>query len=72
MILAFPDRASALSWAGSAEYQEIAKHRLAASDGAIVITEGFSLPLVGKHDLPLDPDRFEEVAVGLTTRTAPA
>jgi uncharacterized protein (DUF1330 family) len=41
MILAFPDREAALSWAGSPEYQEIAKHRLAASAGAIVITPGF-------------------------------
>jgi len=35
------DAPEALSWAGSPEYQEIAKHRLAASDGAIVITPGF-------------------------------
>jgi len=42
VILAFPDREAALRWAGSAEYQEIAKHRLAASEGAIVITEGFA------------------------------
>lgn len=42
VILAFPDREAALAWAGSPEYQDIAKHRLAASDGAIVITPGFS------------------------------
>lgn len=42
VVLAFPDRDSALKWAGSAEYQEIARHRLAASKGEIVITEGFS------------------------------
>ena len=41
VILAFPDRAAALAWAASPEYQEIAKHRLAASDGAIVMTPGF-------------------------------
>jgi uncharacterized protein (DUF1330 family) len=44
VILAFPDRDAALSWAGSTEYREIAKHRLAASEGAIVITEGFAPP----------------------------
>jgi len=41
VILAFPDREAALAWAGSPEYQEIAKHRLAASEGAIVMTPGF-------------------------------
>jgi uncharacterized protein (DUF1330 family) len=41
VILAFPDRESALTWAGSPEYQEIARHRLAASEGAIVMTPGF-------------------------------
>lgn len=45
VILAFPDRDAALAWAGSPEYREIAKHRLAASDEAIVMTPGFpSLP----------------------------
>jgi uncharacterized protein (DUF1330 family) len=44
VILAFPDRASALQWAGSAEYREIAQHRYAASEGAIVMTEGWPIP----------------------------
>ncbi len=44
VILVFPDRDSALTWANSPEYQEIAKHRLAASDGAIVMTPEFQLP----------------------------
>jgi uncharacterized protein (DUF1330 family) len=44
VILAFPDKAAALAWAGSPEYREIAKHRYAASEGAIVITEGFAPP----------------------------
>jgi len=41
VILAFPDRESALNWAGSPEYQEIARHRLAASEGAVVMAPGF-------------------------------
>ena len=40
VILAFPDREAALAWAGSPEYREIAKHRLAASEGVILITPG--------------------------------
>lgn len=44
VILAFPDRESAIAWAGSPEYRKIATHRLAASDGEIVITAGFPTP----------------------------
>ncbi len=44
VILAFPDRDSAMAWAGSPEYRAIAKHRLAASEGEIVITAGFPTP----------------------------
>lgn len=41
VILAFPDREAALGWARSPEYQDIARHRLAASVGEIVLTPGF-------------------------------
>lgn len=40
VILAFADRAAALTWAGSPEYQEIARHRYAGAEAFIQITEG--------------------------------
>ena len=41
VVLAFPDRASALAWADSPEYREIAGDRLAASDAVVLLAEGF-------------------------------
>ncbi len=41
VILAFPDQAKALTWARSPEYLEIAKHRHAASEAFILMTEGY-------------------------------
>jgi len=41
VVLSFASREAALAWASSPEYLEIAKDRHAASDGIIVLTEGF-------------------------------
>ena len=40
VILAFPDRDAALTWARSPEYQAIARHRYAASEAFIQMTAG--------------------------------
>ena len=40
VLLRFPDRTDAEAWYYSDEYQELMKHRLAASDGDIVILQG--------------------------------
>lgn len=37
VLIEFPTREEALAWAGSAEYQEIARHRWAASTGNVVM-----------------------------------
>ena len=42
VVLAVPDRASAVRWAESPEYREIAKDRLAGSDAIVLMAEGFS------------------------------
>jgi uncharacterized protein (DUF1330 family) len=41
VVLAFPDQASALGWANSPEYQEIARDRLAGSDAIVLMADGF-------------------------------
>ena len=40
VLLSFPTREDALRWAESAEYREIAKHRLAATTSNVVILDG--------------------------------
>lgn len=40
-LIAFPDRASAEAWYGSGAYREIAKDRVAASDGIVWQVSGF-------------------------------
>ena len=40
VLLAFPDKAAARRWAGSPEYREIAKDRIAAADVIVLIAEG--------------------------------
>jgi uncharacterized protein (DUF1330 family) len=40
-VIAFPDKAAAKAWATSPEYQAIAGDRLAASDGVVVLVDGF-------------------------------
>jgi uncharacterized protein (DUF1330 family) len=42
VLIEFPTREDALAWAGSAEYQAIAKHRWAASAGNIVMIKSLS------------------------------
>ncbi len=41
ILIEFPDKKSAYAWMMSPEYQEIAKHRLAASEGDSILVEGF-------------------------------
>jgi uncharacterized protein (DUF1330 family) len=41
VVLRFESREAALAWANSPEYLEIAKDRHAASDGIVVLAEGF-------------------------------
>jgi len=41
VVLSFADRAAALTWARSPEYQEIAKDRIAGSDAIAVLAQGF-------------------------------
>ncbi|WP_293902517.1 DUF1330 domain-containing protein [Phenylobacterium sp.] len=42
VILSFEDQAAALTWVRSPEYRAIAKHRHAASEAFILMTEGFA------------------------------
>jgi uncharacterized protein (DUF1330 family) len=41
VILSFEDQKAAISWMRSPEYQEIARHRHAASEAWILMAEGF-------------------------------
>ena len=47
VILSFADQTAALTWMRSPEYREIAKHRHAAADAFILMTEEFAPPNVG-------------------------
>ena len=40
ILLSFPSREEAIRWSQSAEYQEIAKHRLAGTKSNVVILDG--------------------------------
>jgi len=42
VLIEFPTREDALAWAGSAEYQAIAKHRWAASTGNVAMIKSLS------------------------------
>jgi uncharacterized protein (DUF1330 family) len=42
VLIEFPRREDALAWAGSAEYQEIARHRWAASAANIVMIKSLA------------------------------
>lgn len=44
VILSFEDQKAAVTWMRSPEYREIAKHRHAAADAFILMTEGWSPP----------------------------
>lgn len=41
VIAEFPDRESALAWYRSDDYQTLAEHRFAASDGEVALLAGF-------------------------------
>lgn len=41
VLISFPSADAAMAWYRSAEYQEIAKHRVAASTGNVALLEGF-------------------------------
>lgn len=45
ILLSFPSREAADRWAQSAEYREIATHRLAGTVSNVVILEGFTRPM---------------------------
>jgi uncharacterized protein (DUF1330 family) len=40
-IIGFPDEGAARRWLGSEEYRAIAADRLAASDGVVLLVQGF-------------------------------
>lgn len=40
VLIEFPDKKSAYAWMTSPEYQEIARHRLAASEGESILVQG--------------------------------
>jgi uncharacterized protein (DUF1330 family) len=42
IIMRFEDRPAFDKWAGSAEYQEISKDRVAATDGVVLVATGIS------------------------------
>jgi uncharacterized protein (DUF1330 family) len=42
VVAEFPDRESALAWYRSDDYQSLAEHRFAASDGEIALLAGIS------------------------------
>jgi uncharacterized protein (DUF1330 family) len=42
ILLAFPDPAQALAWAASDEYQAIVADRLAATEGPVLLIQGYT------------------------------
>jgi len=42
ILMAFPDRDTFTAWAASAEYQEISKDRVAATDGVVLLVRGLA------------------------------
>lgn len=42
VLLSFPSKAAFFAWAGSPAYQEIAKDRMASSEGVILLAEGLA------------------------------
>ena len=41
-VIAFPDKAAARGWAASPAYQAIAEDRVAASQGVVLLLDGFA------------------------------
>jgi len=52
VLLSFVDRAAYEAWASSAAYQAIAKDRIAASEGPILLVQGIERP--GRPDQPAE------------------
>jgi uncharacterized protein (DUF1330 family) len=44
VVIAFPDRDTFTTWLTSPEYQEIAKDRIAASEGVVLLVRGLPGP----------------------------
>jgi uncharacterized protein (DUF1330 family) len=44
VLLSFPDETSFREWAGSADYQEIAKDRKAGATAVVLLVQGVSSP----------------------------
>ncbi len=42
VVLSFPDKKSFFAWAGSPDYQEIAKDRIAATQSTVLLAEGLA------------------------------
>ena len=42
ILMSFPDEAEFRAWAGSAEYQDIARDRHAGSDGVVLLVKGIA------------------------------
>ena len=42
ILIAFPNRTSARAWAASPAYAAIAGDRVAATDGVVILTDGFA------------------------------
>jgi uncharacterized protein (DUF1330 family) len=40
VLMSFPDKKAFFAWAGSPEYLEIAKDRVAATEGVVLLAEG--------------------------------
>ena len=41
VLIEFPDDVSAMAWYGSEEYQRLAQHRMASSEGRVVLIKSF-------------------------------
>ena len=44
VLLSFPDAASCRAWYDSAEYQEIARDRIAGAESVILLVQGMEMP----------------------------
>ncbi len=42
VLMSFPDKKSFFAWAGSPDYQAIAKDRIAATEGVVLLAEGLA------------------------------
>ncbi|WP_271079316.1 DUF1330 domain-containing protein [Aurantiacibacter sp. MUD61] len=45
VLIEFPDKAAATAWMTSPEYRAIAKDRISASEGQVIMVEGLTPPL---------------------------